>query len=69
MEQLFAIIMIPFTWIIELIYFVLRCRPTKKIVGQHILITGAAQGIGLEFALQLGKLGNIIHCVDRDEIC
>ena len=50
----------------ELVYFILRCRPKKAITNEHILITGAGQGIGAEFARQFADMGNTVHCVDID---
>ena len=58
---------LPFYFFLELYYFIFQCRPIKKIEGEHILITGAGQGIGAEFVLQLAQLGNTIHCVDTAE--
>jgi len=61
---LHAILYLPVHYLLELVYFIFRCRPQKEIVNQHILITGAAQGIGAEFALQFAEMGNTVHCVD-----
>lgn len=67
MPFLLDLIKLPFLCLLEVFYFVFRCRPKKEIKGQHILITGAGQGIGAEFARQFADMGNIVHCVDIEE--
>ena len=51
-------------FLVEIFYFIFRCRPKKDIKGQHVLITGSAQGIGAMFALKFAEIGNTVHCVD-----
>ncbi|XP_063676870.1 estradiol 17-beta-dehydrogenase 11-like [Bolinopsis microptera] len=67
MSFLLALVKLPFVLLLEIVYFIFRCRPKKEIKNQHILITGAGQGIGAEFARQFAAMGNTIHCVDIDE--
>ena len=67
MSFILDLIKLPFLCLLEVFYFVFRCRPKKDIKGQHILITGAGQGIGAEFAKQFADMGNVIHCVDIEE--
>ena len=67
MSFLLALVKLPFVLLLEIAYFIFRCRPKKDIQNQHILITGAGQGIGAEFARQFAAMGNTIHCVDIDE--
>ena len=49
---------------LELFYLIFRCRPKKDIKGEHVLITGSAQGMGAIFAHKFAELGNTVHCVD-----
>lgn len=63
---LVALLKLPLHFFLELVYFLFRCRPKKEIKNEHILITGAAQGIGAEFAWQFAEMGNTVHCVDID---
>ena len=67
MSFVLALVKLPFVLLLEIIYFILRCRPKKDIRNQHILITGAGQGIGAEFSRQFAKMGNTVHCVDIEE--
>ena len=67
MSFLLALVKLPFVLLLEIIYFIFRCRPKKNIKNQHILITGAGQGIGAQFARQFAAMGNTIHCVDIEE--
>ena len=67
MSFILALLKLPFVFLTEVIYFIFRCRPKKDIKNQHILITGAGQGIGAEFARQFAAMGNTIHCVDIEE--
>jgi len=48
----------------ELYYAVFRTRPRKRIVGERVLITGTAQGMGALYAQRFAEMGNIVHCVD-----
>ena len=67
MSFLLDLLKIPFFILLEVFYFIFRCRPKKDIKNQHILITGAGQGIGKEFARQFAAMGNTVHCVDIEE--
>ncbi|XP_063678940.1 epidermal retinol dehydrogenase 2-like [Bolinopsis microptera] len=67
MSFVLTLVKLPFVLLLEIIYFILRCRPKKDIRNQQILITGAGQGIGAEFARQFAKMGNTVHCVDIEE--
>ena len=62
--MLLTILKLPIYFIMEVIYLIFRCRPQKEIKNQHVLITGAAQGIGAEYARQFAEMGNTVHCVD-----
>ena len=55
-----------YTWTVfwEFVYLISRNRPKKDIKNAHILITGAAQGIGKMLASNLANSGNILHLVD-----
>lgn len=64
---LLELVKLPIHFFMEIFYFITRCRPLKKIQNQDILITGAAQGIGAEFARQLADMGNRVHLVDLNE--
>lgn len=64
LDLLSLLAFIPFYYVREVYYFILRNRPMKDIRGEHILITGSAQGIGAVFALKFAQLGNTVHCVD-----
>ena len=64
---LVELLKIPFYYLMELFYFITRCRPKKEIKNQDILITGAAQGIGAEFARKFSEMGNRVHLVDVNE--
>ena len=59
-----AILRLPLYLLLEVYYFIFRRRPCKPITNQHVLITGAGQGIGAEFARQFAELGNTVHCLD-----
>ena len=67
MSFLLDLLKFPFFILLEVFYFIFRCRPKKYIKNQHILITGAGQGIGKEFARQFAAMGNTVHCVDIEE--
>ena len=67
MSFLIALLKLPFVLLLEVFYFIFRCRPKKDIKNQHILITGAGQGIGEQFARQFAAMGNTVHCVDIEE--
>jgi short-subunit dehydrogenase len=67
MSVLLAFLKLPFVLLLEVVYFIFRCRPKKEIKNQHILITGAGQGIGEQFARQFAAMGNTVHCVDIEE--
>ena len=67
MSFLIALLKLPFFLLLEVFYFIFRCRPQKDIKNQHILITGAGQGIGEQFARQFAAMGNTVHCVDIEE--
>ena len=67
MSFLIALLKLPFFLLLEVFYFIFRCRPKKDIKNQHILITGAGQGIGEQFARQFAAMGNTVHCVDIEE--
>ena len=66
-QLLVELLKIPFYYLLELFYFITRCRPKKEIKNQDILITGAAQGIGAEFARKFSEMGNRVHLVDVNE--
>ena len=51
---------------IRLLYRSFNPRPLRDVSGEVVLITGAGHGIGREVALQLGKLGAIVICVDKN---
>ena len=51
---------------IRLTYRSFRPRPLRDVAGEVVLVTGAAHGIGREVALQLGRLGAIVICVDKN---
>lgn len=55
---------IPYYMLLEVVYFIFRCRPQKQIQNQHVLITGASGGIGAEYALRFCEMGNTVHCLD-----
>lgn len=42
-------------------------RSKRSIEGEIGLVTGAGCGIGRQLALQLGRLGVIVICLDVDE--
>ena len=50
--------------ILEAIYRTFVPKPMKSLSGETALVTGAGQGIGREFALQLGRLGAVVVCWD-----
>ena len=58
------IIFLPYYFLKDIILYIWRLFGKGNITGQHVLITGAAEGIGAEFALQFAKMGNTIHCLD-----
>ena len=59
-----AFLRLPLYLMLEIFYFLFRCRPRKTISNQHVLVTGAGQGIGAEFARQFAEMGNTVHCLD-----
>lgn len=61
---LLAFLRLPLYFLLEVFYFLFRCRPCKPISNLHVLITGAGQGIGAEFARQFAEMGNTVHCLD-----
>ena len=67
MSFLLDLLKLPLFVLLEVFYFIFRCRPKKDIINQDILITGAGQGIGKEFARQFAAMGNTVHCVDIEE--
>lgn len=67
LEVFLSVLQIPFYFLLEIYYFVLGCRPRKEIKNQHVLITGSAEGIGAQFALQFAEMGNTVHCLDYNE--
>jgi NAD(P)-dependent dehydrogenase (short-subunit alcohol dehydrogenase family) len=40
---------------------------TPRLAGKRVIVTGAAQGLGREFALHLARLGARVLAADRDE--
>ncbi|KAJ9593947.1 hypothetical protein L9F63_014628, partial [Diploptera punctata] len=46
------------------VYYVVHKRKLKDVRGKTVLITGTAQGIGREMALELAKKGCNVICVD-----
>lgn len=46
---------------------VLRPQPAKSLAGEVVLVTGAAQGIGRQLALEFWEHGSTVLCVDIDE--
>ena len=51
---------------VRLLYRSFSPRPLRDVAGEVVLVTGAGHGIGREVALQLGSLGAVIICVDKD---
>ena len=51
---------------IRLLYRSFNPRPLRDVSGEVVLVTGAGHGIGREVALQLGRLGAIVVCVDKN---
>ena len=50
----------------RLLYRSFSPRPLRDVAGEVVLVTGAGHGIGREVALQLGSLGAIVICVDKN---
>ena len=55
---------LPIHLLLEVIYFVFRCRPRKQIKGKHVLVTGGADGIGAEYVRKFASMGNTVHILD-----
>jgi len=64
LDILSLLLFVLYYYVREVFYFILRNRPMKDIKGEHVLVTGSAQGIGKVFALKFAELGNTVHCVD-----
>lgn len=64
---LLALFQLPLYYFLEVIYFLFRCRPKKQIKDEHVLITGATQGIGAGLADKFAEMGNTVHCVGRNK--
>jgi len=67
LDVLSLLLFVLYYYVREVFYFILRNRPMKDIKGEHVLVTGSAQGIGAVFALKFAELGNTVHCVDVSE--